>query len=1034
MKTRSALIPPFVRVTALAVLFFALGAGSLGAATIQGTVLNQNTRNFLERAVVQVPDTSFQALTDRDGTFRISGLPAGTYTVRADYAGLEQVSKSVTVTADQTVRVDFELTSGEIYTLGQFVVSSTVEGNAFAINQQKRAESARTVVSMDAFIDQSTGNPGEFLRNIPGIQMDYSQNEPNRIRIRGQDSTLTSVTMDGNEIASAASSGTNRVLEVDQLSMAAISSVEVFKAPIPSMSANAIGGAVNLVTKSAFEEKGRRVKVQVGVMTDSNDFFGEYDGPGHNNVGKERSLYPVGRFTYSDSLFNNRLGVVFSVGRDHTNMLGSSATTGFNIFNAPPAPTPITPQNATVRRNGVAIAPNRQLRTRSDYSLNTDYRWSDEITLFLKSTFTAFHSTNRNHGVAFRPSNALASYTADSTLENYATTTGQASQSVSVFDKHTRSWQINPGLKYRSGDWKAELIGGFSKSTNHYDNPNNFTALSIFTDSNLGIRFTGHSLDSDAPGGITQTAGADMYALNNYRPNQGNLATEGQRANHGAFVSNNVRHSSEVRWSGRLDVQRNLRLAFPAYVKAGFSYNETIRDKRQPQRRWYWVGDDGIAGTADDTTAAGAQLGRFAEPVPVTTQLSGFNLREPQYLSTVKVFEHWQANPRVLVDNLAYAEEQLYLGKRKVNEAITGYYLLGNATFRKLNVLAGVRVEETDIVAQGSRTLPTTGPRSVLPPGVNTNSLEGVRAKYVFQTIDSSYRSTPFPYLHLKYEVRPNLQARTSYTEGIGRPNFSQILPSLTQTDTPVDGFQGTVSSTRAGLLPQRSKNYDFSFEYYTRTAGEWSAAWFRRDINDYISSTTVPMTPELLAELNLGNEFANYRLSTSQNLGNANWSGYELSVRQKLRDWSFVPSFLHGVEVWANHTGIYEMEGTFSGGATGAKIVHLSGVVDSQYNAGVSYRSPRGKFYVHLKTNFQKGRPTSDILERGPANRNNPRQLDYQFWDMETSYRLTPRLRLTCTARNLDSERPTFTEMDIVINKQQATGIQWIFGATYDL
>jgi hypothetical protein len=56
-------------------------------------------------------------------------------------------------------------------------------------------------------------------------------------------------------------------------------------------------------------------------------------------------------------------------------MLGSSATTGFNIFNAPPAPTPITPQNATVRRNGVAIAPNRQLRTRSDYSLNTDYRW-----------------------------------------------------------------------------------------------------------------------------------------------------------------------------------------------------------------------------------------------------------------------------------------------------------------------------------------------------------------------------------------------------------------------------------------------------------------------------------------------------------------------------------------------------------------------------------------------------------------------------------------------------------------------------------
>ena len=105
-----------------------------------------------------------------------------------------------------------------------------------------------------------------------------------------------------------------------------------------------------------------------------------------------------------------------------------------------------------------------------------------------------------------------------------------------------------------------------------------------------------------------------------------------------------------------------------------------------------------------------------------------------------------------------------------------------------------------------------------------------------------------------------------------------------------------------------------------------------------------------------------------------------------------------------------------------------------SQYNAGVSYRTPRGRFYIHLKTNFQKERPTADLLESGPSNRNDPRQRDYQFWDMEASYRVNPKLRLTCTARNLRSERPTFTEMGIVTNRQQATGIQWIFAAAYDL
>ncbi len=992
--------------------------------------MNQNTRRYLERATVQVQGTSLQTLTEADGSFRLGGVPAGTHTLVVTYSGLDPATQTVTVSEGRPTQVEVGLTS-DVYTMGEFVVSSTVEGSAFAINQQRRAETARSVTSIDAFTDQSTGNPGEFLRNIPGIQMDYSQNEPNRIRLRGQDPTLTSVTMDGNEIASAASSGTNRHLEVDQLSMAAIESVEVFKAPIPSMSANAIGGAVNFVTKSAFDQKGRRASAQVGVMTDSHDFFGEYNGPGHTNVGKERSIYPVGRLTYSDSFFENRLGIVFSAGRDHTNMLGSSVTHNLNVAGQPPAPTPITTQNTTVRRGNMSFAPNRQLRTRSDYSLNTDFRLTDQITLFMKNTLTFYHSTNRNHGWTLNPGGATA-LAPGSTVETYTTTVGSASQGVSVFDKHTTSWQINPGAKYRAGNWKVDLIGGFSKSTNHYENPNNFTSLSIATATPLGWTMT-TPLDDEVPLSIVQNSGPDFYDLNSFRPNQGNLATEGQRTNHNGVVSNNVRHSSEVRWSARLDVQRDFQIRFPFYLKAGLSFNETIRDKRQPQQRWYWVGDDRIPNTADDTTTA-AQFGRFAEPVPVTMQIPGFSLREPTYFSTVKFFEYWQQNPHVLVENLAYAEEQRYLGKRKVNEQIRGYYLMGNATFSQLNVLAGVRVEETDIVAQGSRTLPTSGPQSVLPPGVNANSLEGVRAKYGFLTTHDEYRSDPVPYLHLKYEWLPNLQTRASYTEGIGRPNFSQILPSMTQTDTPAGGFDGTISVTRVGLKPQHSKNLDFSVEYYTRSAGVWEAAWFSRDIDDYISSTTIPITPELLTEFNLGSEFANYRLSTSENLGNANWKGFEVSVRQKLRDWAFVPRVLSGIEVWANHTNVYEMEGTFGGAASAPKIVHLSGVVESQVNGGISYRTPRGKFYVHLKTNFQKGRPTANILETGPSNQRDPRQGDYQFWDMEATYRLRPKITLMCIARNLTNERPEFTEIGIVRNKQQATGISWMFAAKYDL
>lgn len=1009
----------------------ALGSTTATAAVISGAVVNKNTQKYLERAVVEVSGTQYRTLTAPDGTFRLSGLPAGTYSLTVDYAGLERQTRTITVTQDETAVANFDLTS-DVYELNKFVVTGTAEGSAYAINQQRRSESTRSVTSVDAFIDQSTGNPGEFLRNISGIQMDYSQNEPNRIRIRGQDPVLTSVTMDGNEVASAASSGTTRNLEVDQLSMAAIESVEVFKAPIPSMSANAIGGAVNFITKSAFDQKGRRASVQLGVMTDSHDFFGRYVGPGHNDSGRQLSAYPVGRINYSNSFFNNRLGLVFSAGRDHSFMLGSSTTHTFNTYNTP-ATGVITPQNSTVLRNQLLINPNRQLRTRTDYSLNLDYRLSDAITLFWKNTFTKYHSTNRNHSFNLTPANSLAAYTPDSNLTKYTTTNGRADQGVSVFSKSTESWQINPGMKFKSGLWKAELVGGVSKSINHYRNDDNFGSLSIVTASGLGWTVETPT-DNETPTSFVQNSGPSVYDLNNYIPNQANLTTTGgeQRSDHGGMVTSNIRNSSEVRWSGRLDVQRDFELSFPFYLKAGLAYNETIRDRYNTPKRWYWVGDDGLAGTADDLTTA-AQLGRFAEPVPVTQGLPDFKIREADYFSTTQLFKYWQANPKVLQENLAYAADQYFQNRRKVNEKITGYYVMGNATLKKLNILSGLRIEETDVAAMGIRTLPTSGATSVLPAGVHPNSLAGVMAKYRFITTTSKYRSDPFPYVHLRYEILPSLQARASYTEAIGRPDFAQILPSLTQNDTPVNGFAGTVTSTRAGLLPQRSKNFDFSLEYYTKTAGEWTFAWFRRDINDYISSATVPMTPELLAELGLGSEFANYQLSTSDNLGNANWDGYEIAVRQRLRDWSFVPSFLHGFEVWANHTRLYKMEGTFTGGAAGATITHLANVVDSQINAGVSYRTPRGKLYVHLKTNFQAGRPTANILTTGPSNRLNPRLEDYQFWDGELTYAVRPNFRLTVTARNLMGERQKNTEMGLVRARQQDTGISWIFGGKYD-
>lgn len=363
---------------------------------------------------------------------------------------------------------------------------------------------------------------------------------------------------------------------------------------------------------------------------------------------------------------------------------------------------------------------------------------------------------------------------------------------------------------------------------------------------------------------------------------------------------------------------------------------------------------------------------------------------------------------------------------------------MGATTIQKLYVMGGVRVEETKDVAQGVRTLPTSGPRSVLPAGVNANSLQAMGLIYRDVKTDNRYTSDPFPYLHLKYSLTPDLQARASYTEGIGRPDISQQLPNVTQNDTAVPP---SISVNNNTLKPQRSKNLDFSLEYYTKSAGEWTASWFSRDVVDYISTTTAQITPALLAELDLDTSYANYVVNTNSNLGSAKWAGFELGVRQRLRDFKFVPESLRGVEIWANTTRIYQQEGTFGASTaailagTAPKLTQLAGTVHELYNGGISYRTPGGKYYVQLKTNYQGPTTQVNLPATNTASQQGALTPAYQFWDMEMSYRLTPRIKLTATGRNLLKERRT-TEVlgGIITGKQQDTGILWTFSTKIDL
>lgn len=212
-------------------------------------VSNATTGNLLEGAEVSIPALGLRTITNRDGSFTFTRVPAGSQ-------GLEPQTSSVDVRADAVVEPRVALGEGA-QQLEAFVVSSTRQGEAASITKQRNAPNVVNVVAIDTFGDVADGNIGNFMVRLPGVSAEETSNgDIIGIEIRVTPAELSSVNLDGVRVSNAVSGFSpmgDRATMIDHLPAEFIKEIEVHKALIPSMPADAIGGATNLITKSALD-------------------------------------------------------------------------------------------------------------------------------------------------------------------------------------------------------------------------------------------------------------------------------------------------------------------------------------------------------------------------------------------------------------------------------------------------------------------------------------------------------------------------------------------------------------------------------------------------------------------------------------------------------------------------------------------------------------------------------------------------------------------------------------------------------------
>lgn len=278
---------------------------------ITGRIFDAATKEYLPGANVVLKGTTFGAASDRSGLYRIVSIPPGDYELIVSYIGYESQSMLVTIGSQGfTLNQDVGIKAMDV-AMQLIEITGMLQGQTKALNIQKSSDKIMNAVSEEQMEKFPDINAAEVLQRIPGVSIQRDQGDGRYIQIRGTEARLNNVQINGGTLPSP--EGELRQVMMDVIPADQLSSIEVIKAATPDLDGSAIGGTVNLITRSAFDYE--------------KDIFNATAGAGYSDI-SGKGLYQGG-LNYGTRLGENKnIGIILSAsylrsekGSDNNQML-----------------------------------------------------------------------------------------------------------------------------------------------------------------------------------------------------------------------------------------------------------------------------------------------------------------------------------------------------------------------------------------------------------------------------------------------------------------------------------------------------------------------------------------------------------------------------------------------------------------------------------------------------------------------------------------------------------------------------------------
>jgi TonB-dependent receptor len=886
-------------------------AAQPAAGTIEGRISHPATGEYLEGARITVEGTASEAASDSDGNYRLTGVPAGSVRLRAFYTGLPAYTGSVVVAAGQTVQhhIRFDdgtgkpAPEGAPIRLEQFVVSTAREmsGAALAINEQRFAANVKHVVAVDEFGDVAEGNVAEFLKFLPGVNIDYAGGNAREVSLNGVPGDYVPVTVAGFGLASAVgggSGGTNRAIGLDQVSINNLSRIEVEYSPTPDSQGNALAGSVNMIPRSSFERVRPLFNFSTYVMMrDNAKDWHRTPAPRHPT----HKIHPGADFSYTAPVSRN-FGFTLSGGfnrqysgepQAQLTWRGTQAATNGNAYPHTAFGQPYL--TAFLVRNSGKDTKRSSLGATIDWRLTRNDRFAFSLQA---STFDVLINHN---ALTFEVGRVAPG---DFTTNSTRGTAGAGSLQLVTTGASRYNWTYMPSLTWRHDGpvWKADAGVSLSRARNR-SYATNAGFFDTTTSRRTGVTVAYSDIFYLRPGVITVTDAAGQpvnpYSLDSY------VLTA---------ATGNERGTDDAKRTAYASLRRDFRGRVPVSLRTGLDFRDALRDQRFSTPNYSYVGRDGVASTAP-TAASDDRASPYLDP-SYSNRIAPYGFPRIQGVSSELVYAHFLANPAYFttVANTTYRAE--VNNSKRAGERVSAAYLRGDLAFfqNRLRLVGGVRLEQTNIAAEGPLTDPSRniqrdaqgrpilGPNGRPLPIVPASNALGV-SQLTF--LDRGGRAEKeylrwFPSLNASVNVRENLIARAAWSTSIGRPDYNQYAGgvSLPDPENPSPADQITVSNV--GIKPWTARSLNARLEYYFSGVGQLSIGAFRRDFENFHGNTTMAATPEFLELYSLDpNVYGQYPVATQHNIQNTvRMQGLSVTYRQAL---TFLPHWARGLQVFAN-------------------------------------------------------------------------------------------------------------------------------------